>query len=133
MVPLPRYTTVSGIPVTEMIDEDKLEAIVNRTKKGGGELVQLMGTSAWYAPGAAAAQMVESIVKDDNRIFPCCVRLTGEYGLKDIFLGVPVKLGKDGITQKLELKLNKTEMKGLHKSADAVKSVMKTFEKMKIS
>jgi len=77
--------------------------------------------------------MVESIIKDDNRIFPCCVRLTGEYGLKNIFLGVPVKLGKDGITQKLELKLNKTEMKSLHKSADAVKSVMKTFEKMKIS
>ncbi|MFK7773844.1 MAG: malate dehydrogenase [Saprospiraceae bacterium] len=133
MVPLPRYTTVAGIPVTEMIDKDKLKAIVERTKKGGGELVKLMGTSAWYAPGAAAAQMVESIVKDDNRIFPCCVRLTGEYGLKDIFLGVPVKLGKDGITQKLELKLNKTEMKGLHKSAEAVKSVMKTFEKMKIS
>ena len=133
MVPLPRYTTVAGIPVTEMIDKDKLKAIVERTKKGGGELVKLMGTSAWYAPGAAAAQMVESIVKDDNRIFPCCVRLTGEYGLKDIFLGVPVKLGKDGITQKLELKLNKTEMKSLHKSADAVKSVMKTFEKMKIS
>ncbi|MFK8006149.1 MAG: malate dehydrogenase [Saprospiraceae bacterium] len=133
MVPLPRYTTVAGIPVTEMIDKDKLKAIVERTKKGGGELVKLMGTSAWYAPGAAAAQMVESIVKDDNRIFPCCVRLTGEYGLKNIFLGVPVKLGKDGITQKLELKLNKTEMKGLHKSADAVRNVMKTFEKMKIS
>ena len=133
MVPLPRYTTVAGIPVTEMIDKDKLKAIVERTKKGGGELVKLMGTSAWYAPGAAAAQMVESIVKDDNRIFPCCVRLTGEYGLKNIFLGVPVKLGKDGITQKLELKLNKTEMKGLHKSADAVKNVMKAFEKMKIS
>ena len=133
MVPLPRYTTVAGIPVTEMIDKDKLKAIVERTKKGGGELVKLMGTSAWYAPGAAAAQMVESIVKDENRIFPCCVRLTGEYGLKNIFLGVPVKLGKDGITQKLELKLNKTEMKGLHKSADAVRNVMKTFEKMKIS
>lgn len=133
MVPLPRYTTVAGIPVTEMIEKDKLKAIVERTKKGGGELVKLMGTSAWYAPGAAAAQMVESIVKNENRIFPCCVRLTGEYGLKDIFLGVPVKLGKDGITQKLELKLNKTEMKSLHKSAAAVKSVMKTFEKMKIS
>ncbi len=133
MVPLPRYTTVAGIPVTEMIDRETLKAIVERTKKGGGELVKLMGTSAWYAPGAAAAQMVESIVKDDNRIFPCCVRLTGEYGLKNIFLGVPVKLGKDGITKKLELKLNKTEMKGLHKSADAVRSVMKTFEKMKIS
>ena len=132
MVPLPRYTTVAGIPVTEMIERDKLKAIVERTKKGGGELVKLMGTSAWYAPGAAAAQMVESIVKDDNRIFPCCVRLTGQYGLKNIFLGVPVKLGKNGVNQLIELKLNKTEMKSLHKSAAAVRSVMKTFEKMKI-
>ena len=133
MVPLPRYTTVAGIPITEMIEKDKLKAIVERTKKGGGELVKLMGTSAWYAPGAAAAQMVEAIVKDENRIFPCCVRLTGQYGLKNIFLGVPVKLGKKGINQLIELKLNKTEMKSLHKSADHVKAVMKTFEKMKIS
>lgn len=133
MVPLPRYTTVAGIPITEMIEKDKLKAIVERTKKGGGELVKLMGTSAWYAPGAAAAQMVEAIVKDENRIFPCCVRLTGQYGLKNIFLGVPVKLGKNGINQLIELKLNKTEMKSLHKSAAHVKAVMKTFEKMKIS
>jgi len=132
MVPLPRYTTVAGIPVTELIEKDALKAIVERTKKGGGELVKLMGTSAWYAPGAAAAQMVESIVKDDNRIFPCCVRLTGQYGLKNIFLGVPVKLGKNGVNELIELKLNKTEMKSLHKSAEAVRSVMKTFEKMKI-
>jgi malate dehydrogenase len=94
MVPLPRYTTVSGIPVTELIDENKLNAIIERTKKGGGELVNLMGTSAWYAPGAAAAQMVEAIVRDQKRIFPCCVWLQGEYGLKDIYLGVPVVLGK---------------------------------------
>lgn len=132
MVPLPRYTTVAGIPVTEMIDKKDLTAIVNRTKKGGGELVGLMGTSAWYAPGAAAAQMVESIVKDDNRIFPCCSWLTGQYGLKNMFLGVPVKLGKNGINELIELKLNKSEMKSLHKSADAVKSVMDTYKKMKI-
>ena len=132
MVPLPRYTTVAGIPVTEMIDKNDLKAIVERTKKGGGELVKLMGTSAWYAPGAAAAQMVESIVKDENRIFPCCARLSGEYGLKNMFLGVPVKLGKNGINQLLELKLNKTETKLLHKSAGHVKEVMKTFNKMKI-
>ena len=94
MVPLPRYTTVAGIPVLEMIDEDTLNAIVQRTKKGGGELVKLMGTSAWYAPGAAAAQMVEAIVKDENRIFPCCARLDGQYGISNMFLGVPVKLGK---------------------------------------
>ena len=132
MVPLPRYTTVAGIPVMEMIEKDKLKAIVERTKKGGGELVGLMGTSAWYAPGAAAAQMVESIVKDDGRIFPCCSYLNGQYGLKNIFLGVPVKLGKEGIKEVLELKLNKSEMKLLHKSANHVKEVMTTFNKMKI-
>ncbi len=132
MVPLPRYTTVGGIPVTELIDKKKLTAIVNRTKKGGGELVGLMGTSAWYAPGAAAAQMVESIVKDENRIFPVCARLTGQYGLKNIYLGTPVKLGKNGINKIIELKLNAGEKKLLHKSADAVKSVMATFTKMKI-
>src|SRR6185436_8696525 len=109
MVPLPRYTTVAGIPVTELISKEKLDAIVQRTKVGGGELVNLMGTSAWYAPGAAAAQMVEAIVKDQNRIFPCCAWLQGEYGLKDIFLGVPVKLGKNGIAQIIELKLNNEE------------------------
>ena len=132
MVPLPRYTTVGGIPVTELIDRKKLTAIVNRTKKGGGELVGLMGTSAWYAPGAAAAQMVESIVKDENRIFPVCVRLTGQYGLKNMYLGAPVKVGKNGVTKIIELKLNASENKLLHKSADAVKSVMATFTKMKI-
>ena len=132
MVPLPRYTTVAGIPVTELIDRNELKAIVERTKKGGGELVKLMGTSAWYAPGAAAAQMVESILKDENRIFPCCARLTGQYGLKNMFLGVPVKLGKKGINQVLELKLNKNEMKLLHKSAAHVREVMKTFDKMKV-
>ncbi len=132
MVPLPRYTTVAGIPVTEMIEKDKLKAIVERTKKGGGELVKLMGTSAWYAPGAAAAQMVESIIRDENRIFPCCVRLTGEYGLKNMFLGVPVQLGKKGISKVIELNLNKSEMKLLHKSADHVQNVMKVFNKMKL-
>ncbi len=132
MVPLPRYTTVGGIPVTELIDRKKLTAIVNRTKKGGGELVGLMGTSAWYAPGAAAAQMVESIIKDENRIFPVCVRLTGQYGLKNMYLGAPVQLGKNGVTKIIELKLNASEKKLLHKSADAVKSVMATFTKMKI-
>ena len=133
MVPLPRYTTVAGIPVTEMIDKDKLKAIVDRTKKGGGELVKLMGTSAWYAPGAAAAQMVEAIVKNENRIFPCCARLNGEYGLKDMFLGVPVKLGANGIEEVLELKLNKSETKLLHKSADHVTAVMEVFNKMDVA
>jgi malate dehydrogenase len=130
MVPLPRYTTVSGIPVTELIDKDKLDAIIDRTKKGGGELVNLMGTSAWYAPGAAAAQMVEAIVRDQKRIFPCCALLNGEYGLKDIYLGVPVKLGKNGIEEIIELKLNAEEMTLLHESAKAVKEVMDVYDGM---
>jgi malate dehydrogenase len=132
MVPLPRYTTVSGIPVTEMIDEETLDAIVERTKGGGGELVKLMGTSAWYAPGAAAAQMVEAIVRDENRIFPCCVLLEGEYGLNDIFLGVPVKLGKNGIEQLIELKLTESEMALLNESAANVQEVIDTFNKMEM-
>lgn len=130
MVPLPRYTTVSGIPVTEMIDDESLNAIVERTKKGGGELVGLMGTSAWYAPGAAAAQMVETIVRDENRIFPCCVRLSGQYGLDDMFLGVPVKLGKNGIEEIIELQLNDDEKALLNTSAEHVKAVMDVYNKM---
>lgn len=130
MVPLPRYTTVAGIPVTEMIEEKTLDAIVERTKKGGGELVQLMGTSAWYAPGAAAAQMVESIVKDDKRIFPCCVYLEGEYGLSDIFLGVPVQLGANGIEKVIELKLNESETALLKQSEAHVREVLEVYKKM---
>lgn len=130
MVPLPRYTTVSGIPVTELIDEEPLNAIVERTKKGGGELVNLMGTSAWYAPGAAAAQMVESIVRDQKRIFPVCTWLTGQYGLSDIYLGVPVVLGKNGIEKIIELKLNDAEMALLNQSAKAVREVMSVLDNM---
>jgi malate dehydrogenase len=132
MVPLPRYTTVSGIPVTELIDDETLNAIVDRTKKGGGELVNLMGTSAWYAPGAAAAQMVEAIVMDQKRIFPCCVKLEGEYGLNNMFVGTPVKLGKNGVEQVIEVKLNKDEKQLLHSSANAVKSVMDVLDGMNI-
>ncbi|MBK6771447.1 MAG: malate dehydrogenase [Ignavibacteria bacterium] len=131
MVPLPRYTTVSGIPVTELIDDVRLNAIVDRAKKGGGELVALMGTSAWYAPGAAAAQMVESIIRDQKRIFPVCAWLTGEYGLKDIYLGVPVVLGKNGIEKIIELKLNEDEMKLVNESAKAVKEVMSVLDNLK--
>jgi malate dehydrogenase len=132
MVPLPRYTTVAGIPVTELIEEEKLNAIIERTKKGGGEIVNLLGTSAWYAPGAAAAQMVEAIVKDEKRIFPCCALLNGEYGLKNIYLGVPVKLGRNGIEQILSLQLNEEEMKLVRDSAAAVKEVMDVLDSMKI-
>jgi len=130
MVPLPRYTTVSGIPVTELISDEKLDAIVDRTKKGGGELVGLMGTSAWYAPGAAAAQMVESIVRNENRIFPVCAYLNGEYGLDDIYLGVPVKLNASGISEIIELKLNEAERSLLATSAEHVREVIGTYQKM---
>jgi len=130
MVPLPRYTTVGGIPVTELISEEKLNAIVERTKVGGGEIVNLLGTSAWYAPGAAAAQMVEAIVRDQKRIFPVCAWLDGQYGLKDIYLGVPVVLGKNGIEKIIELQLNEAEMTLLHNSAKAVKEVMNVLDQM---
>lgn len=130
MVPLPRYTTVGGIPVTELVAKDKLDAIIERTKKGGGELVNLMGTSAWYAPGAAAAQMAEAIVRDQKRIFPVCAWLEGEYGLNDIYLGVPVKLGKNGIEKIIELDLNDEEKALVKESADHVREVMSVLDGM---
>jgi malate dehydrogenase len=131
MVPLPRYTTVGGIPVTELIDAAQLDAIIERTKKGGGEIVQLLGTSAWYAPGAAAAQMVEAIVRDQKRIFPVCAWLNGEYGLKDVYMGVPVKLGRNGIEKIITLDLNDRELEGVHTSAAAVREVMEVLDAMK--
>jgi malate dehydrogenase len=130
MVPLPRYTTVGGIPVTELISEEVLNPIIERTKKGGGEIVNLLGTSAWYAPGAAAAQMAEAIVKDQRRVFPVCAWLQGEYGLKDIYLGVPVILGKNGIEKIIELELNDAEKELLLASAKAVKEVMDVLDNM---
>lgn len=128
MVPLPRYTTVGGIPVTDLIDDQELEEIIERTKFGGGELVKLMGTSAWYAPGAAAAQMAEAIVKDQKRVFPVCVKLEGEYGIDDCYLGVPVVLGKNGIEKVIELKLNEDEKSLLEESRNHVKEVMGVLE-----
>lgn len=130
MVPLPRYTTVGGIPVTELIEEDKLQAIVDRTKTGGGELVKLMGTSAWYAPGSAAAQMVEAIVKDQRRVFPVCMQLDGEYGIKDCYLGVPVILGKNGVEKVLELQLNEDERELLKTSEGHVREVMSVLDRL---
>lgn len=130
MVPLPRYTTVAGIPVTELIDKEKLSAILERTKVGGGKLVKLMGTSAWYAPGSAAAQMVEAIVKDQRRIFPVCVKLEGEYGVKDCYLGVPVVLGKNGIERIIELDLNQEEKALMNASHKAVREVMDVLDKL---
>ena len=129
MVPLPRYTTVAGIPLTELMAEDRIEAIVQRTKTGGGEIVKLLGTSAWYAPGASAAQMVEAILKDSKRIFPVCARLTGQYGINDLYLGVPVKLGRKGVEEIIELKLSEEETAMLQQSAGAVREVCAILDK----
>ena len=125
MVPLPRYTSVGGIPVTELIDADKLHVIIER-------MVKLMGTSAWYAPGAAAAQMVEAIIRDQKRVFPVCAMLNGEYGMKDIYLGVPVVLGKNGIERIIEVQLDEEEKELLATSAKAVRSVMDVLDNMKM-
>jgi malate dehydrogenase len=130
MVPLPRYTTVAGIPVTELIDKNKLDAIIERTKFGGGELVKLMGTSAWYAPGSAAAQMVEAILKNQNRVFPVCIKLDGEYGIDDCYLGVPVVLGRNGVEKVIELDLNEDEKALLEVSRGHVKEVMTVLDKL---
>ncbi|MFW6389069.1 MAG: malate dehydrogenase [Marinilabiliaceae bacterium] len=130
MVPLPRYTSVGGIPVTELMDKEKLDAIIERTKYGGGEMVKLMGTSAWYAPGSAAAQMVEAIVRDQKRVFPVCVKLEGEYGISDCYLGVPVVLGKGGVERVLELNLDDEEKALMENSRQHVKEVMAVLERL---
>lgn len=132
MVPLPRYTSVNGIPVTQMLAQEDIDRIVKRTKSGGGELVNLMGTSAWYAPGTAVAQMVEAVLGDEQRIFPVCAYLTGEYGIKDLYIGVPVKLGKNGIEEIIEVELDPTERKLLLDSSESVRSVMDYIDKMNI-
>ena len=123
MVPLPRYSTVAGIPMTELMSKERVDAICKRTADGGAEITKLVGTSAWYAPGAAAAEMVEAILKDKKAILPCSVFLRGEYGVRDQFLGVPVKLGKSGVEQVIEIKLTADEQAALMKSAAAVKEL----------
>src|SRR5216110_2149143 len=123
MVPLPRYSTVAGIPITDLMDRETIAAICKRTADGGAEITKLVGTSAWYAPGAAAAEMVESILKDKKRILPCSAFLQGEYGVHDLFVGVPVKLGARGVEQIIEIKLTAEENAALQKSAAAVKEL----------
>lgn len=132
MVPLPRFTSVAGIPVTQILGKDVIDKIVERTRKGGGELVNLMGTSAWYAPGAAAAQLVEAIVDNQRRVFPVCAYLTGQYGFKDIYIGVPSVIGKHGIEEIIQIELDKNEEKMLKESADAVRKVMNVLDEMNI-
>lgn len=130
MVPLPRYTTIGGIPLAQFMEPSKIDEIVERTKGGGGEIVKLMGTSAWYAPGAAAAEMVESIVKDAGRVLPCAARLEGEYGLDDLFIGVPVRLGRNGIEEIIEVELSDDERKLLDESAEHVRSNLEALERL---
>ncbi len=123
MVPLPRYSTVAGIPITELLSKERIDAICARTANGGAEITKLVGTSAWYAPGAAAAEMVEAILKDTKKIMPCSVFLQGEYGIHDLFVGVPVKLGARGVEKIIEIKLTAEEDAALKKSAGAVKEL----------
>jgi malate dehydrogenase len=124
MVPLPRFSTVAGIPITELLPADRIKAICDRTANGGAEITKLVGTSAWYAPGASAAAMVEAILKDQKKIMPCSVFLQGEYGISDLFVGVPVKLGARGVEGIIEIALTDEERTALHKSAGAVKELV---------
>ena len=124
MVPVVSATTVGGIPLRKLVAEADIDAMVDRTAKGGGELVKLLGTSAWYAPGAAAAQMVDSIMLDEKRVLPCTAYLEGEHGIDGLYMGVPVKLGAGGIEQIYELDLSDDEQNMLHASADAVREVV---------
>jgi malate dehydrogenase len=124
MVPLPRYSTVAGIPITELLSKERIDAIATRTANGGAEITKLVGTSAWYAPGAAAAEMVKAILLDKKKILPCSVFLQGEYGIRDLFVGVPVKLGSRGVEQIVEIKLTAEEDAALKKSAGAVKELV---------
>jgi malate dehydrogenase len=130
MVPLPRYCTVSGIPVTELIEQERIDALVQRTRKAGGEIVAHLKTgSAYYSPGASAAEMAEAVLKDKKRLMPCAAYVNGEYGLKDVYVGVPVILGSEGVEKIIELQLSDEETKALQKSAEAVK---KNIEKLKL-
>ena len=124
MVPVVSATTVGGVPLRKLVSEDAIQAMVERTAKGGGELVKLLGTSAWYAPGAAAAQMVDSIMLDEKRVLPCTAHLEGEYGIDGLYMGVPVKLGRGGIEEIIELELSEDEQTMLNESADAVREVV---------
>ncbi|HJR54554.1 MAG TPA: malate dehydrogenase [Gemmatimonadota bacterium] len=129
MVPLPRYSTVAGIPLPHLLSEDRIEALVDRTRKGGGEIVELLGSgSAYYAPSAAVVEMAEAILRDRNRILPCAAWLQGEYGLSDVYVGVPVKLGSGGIKEIVEIELTGEEKKALHASAADVKETMSKLD-----
>jgi len=129
MVPLPRFSTVAGLPLDQWLSKEDIDAIAARTASGGAEITKLVGTSAWYAPGLAAAEMVECILKDKKKIEPCSVYLQGEYGLDDVFVGVPVKLGARGVEQIVQIKLDADEQAALQKSAGAVKELIEVIKK----
>jgi malate dehydrogenase len=128
MVPLPRYSTVGGVPVTELLPREKLDAIVKRTRDGGAEIVNLLKTSAWYAPSAAVVEMVDSVLRDKKKILPCAAYLQGEYGMSDVYLGVPVKLGRKGVEQIVEIALTAEERAALEKSAGAVRELFQILK-----
>ncbi len=128
MVPLTRYSTVAGIPVTELLPREKLDAIVQRTRDGGAEVVNLLKTSAWYAPASAVVEMVDAVLRDKKKILPCAVYLQGEYGLRDVYLGVPVKLGRGGAERIVEITLQPEEKAALEKSAGAVRDLFKILK-----
>ena len=131
MVPLPRFSTVAGVPITELISPERIEALVNRTRNGGAEIVSLLKTgSAYYAPASAAVEMAESILKDKKKILPCAAYLMGEYGISGLFVGVPVKLGRNGVEQIISLNLTAEEKQALMKSAAAVKELVEAMKKM---
>src|SRR5256714_14285817 len=124
MVPVVSATTVGGVPLAQLVSKGRIAKMVERTRKGGGELVGLLGTSAWYAPGAAAAQMVDAICLDEKRVLPCTAYLEGEYGVDGLYMGVPVKLGAGGVEEIVKLKLTAEEKKAFRESAAAVREVV---------
>lgn len=133
MVPLPHYTTVSGIPITKLLPQEKIDAIVERTRKGGGEIVALLKTgSAFYAPAASAVRMVEAVLRDEKQLLPCAAYLTGQYGLNDIYMGVPCVLGRNGVEQILELEISAADQQSLHKSAEEVRTGIKGLQEVGI-
>jgi len=131
MVPLPRYSTVAGIPITELMPRERLDSLVDRTRNGGAEIVGLLKTgSAYYAPASAAVEMAEAILKDKKKILPCAVYLEGEYGIQNLFIGVPVKLGKNGMEEIIEITLSDEEQKALLHSADAVQKLVEDMQRL---
>ncbi|HUY99965.1 MAG TPA: malate dehydrogenase [Thermomicrobiaceae bacterium] len=130
MVPLPRYSTVAGIPVTKFLSAERLDVIVQRTRDGGGEIVKLLGTSAYYAPAASVAEMVEAVLLDQNRVIPASAFLTGQYGIRDLYVGVPVKLGAGGVKQILEIDLTDDESEALQHSAGAVRELVDAMTRL---